>query len=342
MNVNFSNIGRSYNQLLQEFDNIQNSFQNLRGYPLYSELQSRDPDEKILREFSTHIIAGFLNLGETGGWPEGHDPRAGAAFVRFSLKNYLKKGENLLGKNKIIFESSLKAFRQIGSLYVSAQGVGEPQDGHRPRDCRVCYDAGVMGWQKHAIARMTGNLASEYLPNKPFFEILINSARVESDDPGCRPFFVTVYRNEKELDERRMSLIQQKMLPGAIAHFTFYDKSREKPANFLEKNNAQLGPNATRILKALAYLENVTINAQKVGNCWFKQPMRCLLASLYLELISLRPELSPENAWIEATEFYKRVQRSALEEIDTFIQNVEMTPLMEKSLQQALKERRNL
>lgn len=69
-----------------------------------------------------------------------------------------------------------------------------------------------------------------------------------------------------------------------------------------------LGPNSTRLLQGLSFLEEAILPAQKVGNCWIKQPIRTVLLLLFVELLTHRRDLSIEEAWSEAKAIYKDMQ----------------------------------
>ncbi len=306
------NFEASMNELQAQFshlrgDNVSNGDKQPSNINTFLK-QDNSHDEILLKKFPVEIISGYLNLSKNEGWPEGFDSRIGATFTRYIFSTFLLlKGDQLhQHKDKNIFEKVMKAFQNIGELTLYGK---EPTEGYRPKTSRVCYDSGIEGWKGHAISRMVGNLASEYSKEKPFFEILVNSARA-GDRPTCQPFFITIYANEKELDERRKSLSCLKNAPPELAQHTFYTKYYKNPENFLTSNETKLGPNSTRIIHGLQYLQKTTINSQKAGNCWIKQPMRCLLASLYLELFSAQKELTPEEAMKGAKACYKKVQKN--------------------------------
>lgn len=266
-----------------------------------------DRDRIIVGQFAEEVVGGFLNLGEREGWSEGSDMRVGASFTRCMLKEYVKKA-NPSNTNAEVIAKVIESFSNIGD-FETAPFRKEPEDGHQPKSNRIRYDAGVTGWQKHAVTRMVGNIASKYNPDLPFFEVLINSARNSKDNEICNPFVVTIYDNEKELDARRKTLASLKMCPAQLAHFSFYASYLKGPEKFMETTKLKIGPNATRIFEGLIFLQNIELKAQSVGNCWIKQPMRSLLVSLYLEMLTERKELTPEGAWKEAVVLYKDIQK---------------------------------
>lgn len=338
--------GPSFDALHSFFNDVDQS--NFFSKPIFVpfgvdsvELQD-EVDKKLIQEHSQHIIGGFLNLGSEHGWPEGHDNRLGAAFTKLILKKYYEDGKDRLGKYKPVFENALKAFSETGKL-VTTPFTKEIEDAHRPKTSRVAYDCGVTGWQKHAICRMVGNLASQYGSSKPFFEILVNSQRTSMSEVNCNPFFITIHNNETDLDKRRQTLASLKQAPSIIVHSIFYSDDFLKPEEFLEKYQDKIGPNSTRILKGLAYLQSTTIKAQTVGNCWIKQPMRCLLATLYLELLSLETDLTPEETWSMAKEFYLCIQRAtAIPYVESLLQKESISKEMLQSATEALEFRKSL
>lgn len=283
-------------------------------------------DENAIRKCKAAIIAGYLNLGEADGWTEGHDNRIGASFTRNMLIKHYIDHENALGDNKQIFEKVIRAFLKVGAV-TSVAVTASIQV--MPTKNRACYDPSVMGWKGHAVTRVIGNLGSVYDVTKPFFEILINSARTSIDNPICQPFFISVFKNGEELEKRRKLLASFTLLPASLATDSYYAKYLKKPGDFLKENQSHLGPNSTRILKGLQFLENTQVNAQKVGNCWIKQPIRCALASMFLEISSANLALTPEQAWTEAKGLYKQMQKTtAIPTVKKFIGSVPTTSQM--------------
>lgn len=266
-------------------------------------------DRIVIHQFAEALVGGFLNLGERQGWPEGGDPRVGAAFTRCMVQEYFEKGEHST-KTRTILQNVLASFSNIGDFNETSLRK-EPENGHRPTTNRVRYDAAVTGWQKHAITRMVGNLGSKYEPRLPFFEILVNSARSSVEKETSQPFAITIHDNEKMLDARRSKLSALAMCPASVAHFTFYDSLLNTPEKFQETTKLKIGPNAKRFLEGLMYLQNVELKTQYVGNCWIKQPMRCLLVSLYIEIFTECKELTPKEAWAMTVHLYKDIQKEA-------------------------------
>ena len=122
------------------------------------------------------------------------------------------------------------------------------------------------------------------------------------------------------------------MAPAELAHYSFYASYLKKPKEFLQENQERLGPNSTRILNGLIYLQDVEVNMQRSGNCWIKQPMRCFLVNLYVELLTHRKELSFEQAWKQAKELYKHVQKAvAIPYVTELLEKECVTPAMKES-----------
>lgn len=263
-------------------------------------------DHLLLEEYAERIIPGYLNLSEKEGWQEGGSTCMGNLFTRYMLLKYYFSFKNCLGENKEAIKNVVKAFSQVETSAHSLGGKSKP--GSLPKDTRICPDSTVLGWQKHAVSRLVGNLGTAYSPSKPCFEILINSQRESNDDPLCKPFSVSIQINEEESEKRRCRLATLKFVPAEIAHYTFYSGTLSKPKKFLEENRALLGPNSTRLLHGLSFLEETTLPAQKVGNCWIKQPIRTVLVLLFVELLTQRRDLSMEEAWSEAKALYKDMQ----------------------------------
>lgn len=285
------------------------------------------------------IISGFLNLGESHGWVSGSTPILGQSFSRYLLVNYFKK--NYCNLNRSALEKLLESF-QIAHILAGSANYGRvnPKATHRPKNGRVCYDAHVQGWKGHLIGRLVGNLASEYGATKPCFEIIVNSQRSRLDI--CRPFTISIHVNEAEILKRRQGLLGLEQAPQEIAYPLFYSSSLVRPEDFLARYQDKIGPNSKRILDGLIFMEKIEMPAQSVGNCWMKQPMRTLLASLYLEIYSERKELTPDQAWTEAKKIYKEMQVNILDFIGGLINKTEMTPEMERHAREAFERRKSL
>lgn len=298
-------------------------------------------DRSLLSNYGESIISGYLNLGISDGWKEGGDHRVGAAFTRYILVRYSLEEKQNLGQNEQVLSKVIKAFSQIGDITQNLPYVNRA--GTYPKFSRACYDETVTGWKGHAISRIVGNLGSTYDPLKPAFEILVNSARTEEENPLCKPFYITIYKDEKELEIRREKLASLKHFPEKLAIQSYYSLSHKTPLAYLDENKSRLGPNSTRLLNGLEFLEKTTISAQKVGNCWIKQPMRCLLTSVYLEILTARADLSPENAWQESKFLYKNIQKIiAIPLVKDLMSQIQMTKTMKESALQGIDKQRNL
>lgn len=296
-------------------------------------------DYLVLEHFKDAVISGYLNLGVADGWQEGSDPRLGTTFIRYILLRYFLDKQNDFGMNTSVLERAAKAFKGCETLLV-LQGPQQAVERHTPKESQICLDSTVLGYQKHAICRLVGNVGTTYNPSKPFFEILVNSVLTSKDSGVCQPFFISIHANEEELEKRRCRLQSLKLQPGEIADYSFYAIYLKKPNEFLEKYRAKLGFNGTRLLKALAYLQDVTLQGQTVGNCWMKQSMRSLLATLYVELISQRLELEPDVAWREAIALYKKIQQvAAIPFVQDLIRQSSATAEMKKAALRSIENR---
>lgn len=290
-------------------------------------------DRAALIQCKHKIIGGYLNLGINDGWKEGESPELGISFARYILLKYFFQKKGHLGANAAVLEKVAAAFKTSAS----------PWGPHLPQESRICLDYSVTQWEKHAIGRLIGNLGSTYDPSKPFFEILVNAAYHPRQHSLSNPFFVSVHANEQELEKRRSLLSSLRSTPEDIARPAFYDFHLQKPEDFLKMHRTKLGPNSTRLLKALTYLQTIPINAQKVGNCWIKQPMRCLLATLYVELISNRPSLTFERAWKEASGLYKDIQKIvAIPFVKELLNQSNVTSKMKESALRGLEKQKHL
>jgi hypothetical protein len=286
-------------------------------------------DQCTVETHSLRVIAGFLNLGKSQGWTEGGDPRVGSSFIRLILNKYKDTSRDESG----IIEKTLRAFKNT-SL--------DSDDSHLPKNSRTNYDEGVSRWRGHAVGRLVGNLASNYAPSKPFFEVLVNS-QVVSGSSTCHPFHVSVHANQTVLEQRRDNLRAYEDLPDEIARPVFYSKTLVAPDKFLKDNLDKMGKNGTRILEALNFLQNKEMQGQTVGNCWLKQPLRCLLASLFIDLSDEKKDLSFERVWGETILLYKDIQKKAgIPLIENLLKTEKIDPSMRQSALRELERRKSL
>ena len=90
-------------------------------------------------------------------------------------------------------------------------------------------------------------------------------------------------------------------------------------------------------------IDYMSLKAQKVGNCWIKQPMRGMLATLYVELLSNRQDLTPDSAWTEAKCFYKSIQRAvAIPLVERLIDQSSANSEMKQAALLALEKQKQL
>lgn len=337
---NFDDFFKS-SPFITSFFDLNTSFKELNlaeepNFKFTTHTTQTSKDEQLVKSFSKDVIAGYLNLGFTDGWDEGSDVRIGYAFTRIILLEYVKNQKQEASKNKEVFEKVFASFFGDESNF-------DVIDNIRPRKSRACCDVGITGWKGHATSRIVGNLSNEYQPSKPFFEIIINSARNSADDPNCQPYTISIHDNEQQLDERRKNLASINSLPEKLAYHIYYPSYLKSPKYFFSINQSKLGPNSTRIIEGLTFLENKTINAQKVGNCWIKQPMRCLLAILYLEIYSTHKELNPSEAWNQALTIYKSIQKSvAIPYVEELVKKTNVSQNMLESAQKAIIKQKSL
>lgn len=298
-------------------------------------------DKSLLNSFSENIVSGYLNLGKDDGWKEGSDPRIGCAFARYILARYYLEERQNLGANEQTLVKVINAFSDIGDNKLPIKQ--SQKSGFYPKDSRVCYDSSVDGWDGHAITRLVGNLGSTYNPLKPSFEVLVNSARTNKDEAKSKPFQITIFKNEQEIEDRRKSLAALAKTPLLSAYYSFYPSNHTTAGSYLKENQKHLGPISTRLLQGLEFLENTTLPTQKVGNCWIKQPMRGLLSSIFIETLTERTELSVSDAWKESTSLYKGIQKiAAIPFAQDLMQLTPMTPTMKISALRGIEKQKNL
>jgi len=299
-------------------------------------------DYIVLDTFKKNIIEGYLNLSKAQGWHEGHDLRIGIVFVRYILIHYFAQRKSELGANTQVLEKAIKAFTSSKPLLSFVLQEKKPKKNH-PKISRLRYDISVFGWQNHGISRLVGNVGSAFRLTAPFFEILVNSSRDSAEKTSCQPFHISVFKNGGEIDERQKALRNCKTIPELLARFTFYSHHLQKPDGFLKRHQKQLGPNSTRLLRGLDFLQKVTINAQTVGNCWMKQPMRALLATLYVEVLTQKPQLSLEQTWEEAKTLYKDIQKKeAILLVQSFLNQVTITETMRRAALESIEHLKKL
>jgi hypothetical protein len=284
------NLFPGFGKVLKELETLDHTVQDINQAFMNSIL---DPDENSLQKHNKEIIAGYLNLKVADGWYEGGPISIGILFTQFVTKKYWDQIKNCSVVNKIMWEKVINGLQNSDNY---------------PKTSRACCDFSVTGWKDHGIARIIGNLSSKYDPSMPFFEILINSARPDANTQYSCPFFISIHANENELEERRRLLASLGMVSAELAHFSFYATYLKKPEAFLKETKIRLGPNSSRILEALIYLQSVQLNTQKSGSCWIKQPMRSLLVTLFIEIVTYE-KIAVADAWFEAKKEYKNIQK---------------------------------
>ena len=289
-----------------------------------------------IKSNSRNLISGYLNLSRKQGWSEGGQPEVAVSFVHYILSTYMNECD-LDATNRAFIETVLNSVKvQTDSFSWFNHHV------NALKTTRVCLDPDITGSNDHAISRMVGNLATKYQPSKPFFEILVNS-HSRASERGCAPFHISIYPNEQALKDRRAILIQQKNLPLDISQWVFYSAHLENPKTFHNKHKDKLGPNSTRIISSLNYLQTVKVNDQVVGNCWFKQPMRCLLGAIYIHLIDAKPTIGFEEAWKQALLLYGAIQKKvAIPLIESLLQQEATSAKMAACAKAALERRKHL
>lgn len=293
-----------------------------------------DDDMTSFRIQSQALIAGFLNLGESDGWVQGGNPGVAERFIRYSAIKFDREnpeqssissffqsifsGEDPNNKSRTTIRNVIHGLPINDVMFLFGGNFGSIRS-CSPTQTRVVQDVAVQGWENHKVGRIVGNLGSTYSPSKPFFEVIINSHTKH-------PFFISIHPNEEKLNERRATLRSMTEAPRDIALSIYFASSLVKPKEFLELHADKLGTNSKRMIEGLRFLQEVEMETQHVGNCWMKQPLRTMLAALYLETLSGREELSPNEAWAEAMRLYKAIQLQSLSIIETLLNEIDVDP----------------
>jgi hypothetical protein len=228
------------------------------------------------------------------------------------LRKFWQKNSSNLQDYSDIFERTLKAF-----------SASESKLGNTSLTPRAYLDPTITGWKKHSVARLVGNLGKDFNCNGPFTEILINSALTSLTDDTCFPFHVSILVNRDSAEERWKTLRSLKNLDAEIAYPVFYSSKLKNPQSFTEmyrkENKKEPGPNSSRLLHALDTLSQTPMKGQKTGNCWMKQNQRSVLASLYVEIVTHRPELTDSQAWNLSKKLYRKWVDFANQELDSMM-----------------------
>ena len=339
-----SKLSRDLNDISDKSDsNRETIYANSAKNSSLSNFARPDGDDNVMEYFAESIVGGFLNLGEERGWTDGGTKEVGDRFIRLILNYSLDTNQAWFVSNRSVCEKVRCAFGQVGVVETLRSNI-------RPSQSRFVYDGRIQGVKEHGISRILGNVASTYGSRKPFFEVIVDSARIWDengricDEKRCCPFSVTIFENEKDLEERYRTLKDARSVPaGEKSISIFYHSDLKGPKDFLREHQNKIGPNGTRILEALEYLQNQKMRRQEVGNCWMKQPMRALLASFYLELVSDRKDLSYENAWKQANTLYKCIQQNvAIPYIESLLEEVTISPDMEAAAREVIARRKAL
>lgn len=268
-------------------------------------------DWKAILEKREDIIAGFLGIGKKDGWKDGGYTVQGLRFTHLMLKKF-----SILHSSDSSTQTVLK--RAVEALRSSFANT-KPSTTICPK---TRYDSEIYGWPGHAVSRLTGSLSNQGLHNAPSFEVLVNSASTSPGTPNF-PFRVSVYKNDSKLQQRTKILKYASLQKAPVAEGLFYHPTLlESPSSFKAKHpEINFGPNSSRTLQALSFLNLQKMKSQTVGNCWLKQPKRSILASLFLDTVALNPHLSDEDAWKQSKNLYREWKLFVGKEIQEIFQN---------------------
>lgn len=260
----------------------------------WSSLDELTLNEDIWNGLKPHkekLIEGFLEIGEEEGGSEGGCASVGAYFTRLTFR------ESLI-KNKEAYSNDWDILTRVDSA-LHRKVSGNP---------RAYYDDGDYGWSGHVISRMIGYLTSSPQSNGPFFEVLINSQRIDKRNDQTFPFSIYILFDKDYADSRCNILRGSKKDSGMDAMRVYYDKQLYTPKKYMleEEKCQRLDPQTKQFLQGLDHLSKCKYEAQRIGNCWIKQPMLCILVGLYLELLTHRQYLSDEQCWQQAKTLYDR------------------------------------
>lgn len=246
------------------------------------------------------IVGGYLAVskGEVAGFKEGGNSLVGLSFTRYMLRKFWHDRSSSLCEYKDIFERAIRSFSP--SKQINCEQEDLP---------RIFLDANSRGWKGHLVVRMIGNVGSTYNKEGPFFEIMINSA-LNFENYQCYPFDTVILENSNVAEYRKKRLDGLKRCDENIGFDVTYFDDLISPQKFIDnyklQNGKQPGPNSMRLLEGLKLLNNLEMKAQTVGNCWIKQAKRSVLVTLFIETLTLRPELSPKKALSVSKTLYKK------------------------------------
>ena len=286
--------------------NITDSFSKLS---LYSDKEFKEDWEHISNK-KDNVVAGFLNIGNKDGWKpeEGGLSETGFRFTRCMLRKFWEDNGRTLSDYKDIFERVVPSFSPSSRINESLP--------------KCFVDPSVNGWSKHAVTRIVGCVGSKDTGNGPYFEIFINSAR-PNDAPRTTPFQSFIILDKASAMQRWQSLVSAKNFPFNAAYPLFY-QSQPTPDSFIDQyrkdHEKNPGPHAMRLLEGLKLLNQKIMKAQTIGNCWMIQNKREVLAVLFIETLTERPELTPQETWNLSKILYRKWKKHARQEIESLMQ----------------------
>lgn len=299
-------------------------FFSLRSYP------------EVFHDRREQIVAGFLNLKESEGWKEGGYSEVGYKFSEELIKRYFQKNQEILGKDKAVFKSLCSDLdRDTNAVHelLSQASIELPSSCIRSCTKQFHIDSKFQGWKKHAVGRITGRLSQS---GGKCFEILVNSHQDEFNI--CHPFKVHIFKEKQDLEKRSKELKRYDEVEGEEAKHFYFREDLSHPKNCPE---ASLNADEKNIIRGLNYLEGREMNPQIAGNCWLKQPLRCMLVRIYLEIIKTQRDTSYEDAWKKSNfHYYKILCNEGLPLVESLLESCSKNETACSNAKKAIETRR--
>lgn len=271
-------------------------------------------DLKAITNKKDNVVAGFLGIGkkEVKTLEEGQTALLGMQFTRYMLRKFFH--ENV---------ASLSDYTDVLTRTIKVYSPSALQGAKADEMPRIYLDGNSVGWQKHMVTRLVGHVGSQYSSEGPFFEVIVNSAmNFESDK--CFPFDVSILLNAAAAKKRADSLAEINQFSREIGYEVTYADNLLAPGPFINKytqeHRKSPGPNAMRLLEGLQLINCLELNAQKIGNCWIKQPKRSVFIALFVEMLTHRKELTTKEVLTQSKCLYKKWKAFTRNEIKKMIE----------------------
>jgi hypothetical protein len=208
---------------------------------------------------------------------------------------------------------------------------------HQPK---TYWDKSNTGCIGHAYYRLIGCLSTNFSDKSPFFEILTTTS-TSTNTSRCYPFKISIFPNKQAIDVRKVTLQAFQSSKVDVASQIYSNNNLITPQNFISTETRSIGPKAKRLLNGLNFLNSQEMKSQRpgAGNCWLKQAKRCVLANLFIEILTKRQEMSISQVWKYSNKLYSNWKKHTLLLIKEINEGSEVTPQLKVIAQRKIEQK---